>query len=215
LYCTRNVQHRLGVSKMPADKKAAVETVGSRVRQVVDAHHEGSVRKAAARLRMPHTTLAAIIHGEIPNPNAKFVTDFAAFHDISTDWLLTGKGRGPWWNGLQEVLEWDFLVIGLELHTTHPQLHRDLIDLPLATTSAARVFDVARFGGESRPHPDAKGARLEIAWTAGFFQASQLELSAWITFFTEWLEHAGKDGVRTALIRHAADVRKRFVRPRK
>jgi hypothetical protein len=90
------------------------------LRVLIDLEHEGSIRKAAAALEESPRTLAAIVSGQVKHPRADLVERIAKKKDVSVDWLLTGKGKGPedrtefdpdmpW----AELLEWAALVDSL------------------------------------------------------------------------------------------------------
>src|SRR4051794_33478520 len=92
--------------------------LGGRIGQLIRSRH-GAVNSAAKAMGIPQRTLAAIVSGEIKNPRAELVTRVAQFHQVTTDWLLTGKGEGPEqrdpFRGIEEVLKWDDLVLRLKL----------------------------------------------------------------------------------------------------
>lgn len=69
--------------------------LADRVKLLIDTYWEGNVNRAAKALGIPQPTLQRIGSGKTPNPRVKLLQQIASGCNVSTDWLLTGKGEGP------------------------------------------------------------------------------------------------------------------------
>jgi hypothetical protein len=90
--------------------------------------------------------------------------------------------------------------------------HSATLQLPRATATAAQVFSVAELG--NRPARKQKIGNHEVTtrmpFAAGFLEASRYEYRAWVAFFREWLELAGREKVRRTLMKNTDVIRLRF-----
>lgn len=187
-------------------------TLHDRVRTLIESRYGGNVNAAAKASGIPQRNLAAIVAREIKNPRAELVGRIARWFMVSTDWLLTGEGKGPddeWGVGVQEFLEWKHLITDLKLDEP---VHTLTLRLPRAAAGAMIVFRVSQLGG--RPTRKRKIEHYELEERApfapGFLDASRLEYQAWLAFFKQWLELAGREKVRQVLMRNAEAIRVRF-----
>jgi transcriptional regulator with XRE-family HTH domain len=71
------------------------ENIGSRLRRLIDAAHDGSVNRAASMTGLSHVTLGRIVKGQVTNPRAEALSRIAAAYQTTIDWLLHGKGAEP------------------------------------------------------------------------------------------------------------------------
>lgn len=72
-----------------------METLGDRVRRIVDQYWDGSVNAAATSMGIPQQTLQRVVSGKTANPRISVLDAIAKGSRASVDWLLTGAGRGP------------------------------------------------------------------------------------------------------------------------
>jgi transcriptional regulator with XRE-family HTH domain len=151
----------------------------SRVLGLVEFAHP-SVNAAAKAIGIPQRTLARIVTGEMPNPRAEVLRRIAAFYDVSVDWLLTGKGKGPgeWTTRPLDRITyspkagWHAAVRQLALD---PDLENKVLRLP-------RMMDVA-------VSVMALGAPQALVPAAG--EAIRWELEAWTTLVRALIQHLG------------------------
>ncbi len=190
--------------------------MAARVRQLIDGAHGGSVNAAAQDIGIPQRTLANVATGKVESPRSNVLLRVAEFYRVSVDWLLTGEGPGPErWIGYAAALEsirWADLVIALKLPEP---AHSALLYLPDATGQAAMLFRLPRLGGRPRQElPGHPGVFQKAGIAPEFITASQLEHRAWLAFFQGWIQQAGREAVREAVLANAEAVGKRFVAPR-
>jgi hypothetical protein len=131
---------------------------------------------------------------------------------VSTDWLLTGEGEGPdddWGVGVQEFLEWEHLITELKLPEP---VHSATLQLPRATARAVVVLRVSELGGRATRKRRIDNLEFEerAPFAPGFLHASGLEYQAWLAFFRQWLELAGREKVRRALMKNTDAISLRF-----
>ncbi len=78
------------------------EGLAARIEFLIDVFDRGSESAAAERTKVVQSTLHRIVHGragrpraEQPRINPEILMKIAHGYDVSTDWLLSGEGRGP------------------------------------------------------------------------------------------------------------------------
>lgn len=126
---------------MRGDRAAKARGLGERVTQLIEQYHHGNAHDAAQRTGIPYRTLRRLAAGEIANPRADAIRALSSLYEVTSDWLLEGRGDGPRLGQDAadqatlsiEALAWRSLLRRLDLPD-------DLIELaemvPLASTHA-------------------------------------------------------------------------------
>ncbi|MGI9076092.1 MAG: hypothetical protein ACR2G6_02040 [Gemmatimonadaceae bacterium] len=197
-----------------------MNSISSRVKEIVDVHHHGSVTAAARAMRIPQRTLARIVTGKSQIP-ADAIPRIAMLYSLSLDWLLTGEGSGPkrqegsqglggyqgsdvgfhlWSNA---SLQWVGLVLSLGLYETDVALHNAVLNLPHSANQASLLLHreqpaLEEIGGIARGTP-----LLRLA--------AKRELETWIAWVEGWLKLVGRDELRARLEGHAKEFGERLV----
>ena len=159
---------------------------------------------AAKAMGLPQPTLARIADGRVTNPRARALERIASYFDVSTDWLLSGRGRGPREDPREcrpfaELTGWRRALQELELSS---EARRVYDDLPGATSGAALWLS------QADEEPDVEAVFRESY--AASRAAMALELRAWTTLLGELVARFGRERMRTALERHVSRAKLGF-----
>lgn len=170
--------------------------LASRIRQLIESSHPGSLRKAAHAIGIPQQTLDRISKGE-SSPRADTLHKIAEFYGATVEWLLTGKGTAPpeEFNAsgvssyATQLFEWQAIVRSLELEK---QDAAALMELPRALTFMLYSFTL---NTPLMNHPQSSKVRE----TDEFYAAIRKHYDSWIQHFREWIRQAGTAMVRQQL----------------
>ena len=181
----------------------APDNLRARVQALID-EKKLSVNAAAAAIGIPQPTLAGILSGRTKEPRRPVVAQIAQHFGVDVEWIYEGKGRGigdrlgDTWSSA--ALRWMDMVLGLKLpEPANSALH----DLPMTTAQASTTMFLPRLAALTTPHEFPRATRK-------LREASTHEHEAWIAWLEEWMELAGRDVVRDAIIEHAERFRLRF-----
>jgi len=164
------------------------DSLGKRLRSLVEQVHAGSVNAAARDLGVAQQTLGRIIDGTVENPRSRLLQKVAEFYGVSIDWLLTGEGAPPQYDPAEptsDMARWRGLINSLEPSS---DLRTALEGLPLSVLTACVIVEA----GLRKPRQaDTEDESRRIA--------SGLEYEAWTTALTRWISIGGEKRVKAQL----------------
>lgn len=172
---------------MSTVSRAAQNTIGSRVGELVETFHSGSVNAAAKFVGIPQPTLRRIVVGLVQEPRASIVRRIAQAYNVSADWLLSGTGKGP--TRLADQFDPGAVLASLRLLR---EVVRSL-DLPTGIQSDVMSWAMMPLGVDVALSASV-AVQKEVTLTASAKLAE-----AWAGYFTELSGILGADRLRDAL----------------
>ena len=179
--------------------------LSSRVSQLVNRYHGGSVNAAAKDVGVPQPTLSRIVAGKVAEPRLHALERIAGFYNVSVGWLKGDRAGGPprltpWGVARVEWLRWKNLVESLNLPSP---LGRALLDMPLSIELAhiSLVPHLITRGGKSRTL-----RLLEKATGSGLSAGMAHAISAWYSLLAPLVSQYGVTDVREAIMQNPAFV---------
>lgn len=129
---------------------ASIDSLGERVRLLVDYRDQGNATAAAKRAGMPVATLDRILRGVVTSPRRDALERIAKAYDVSIDWLLTGASAEHPRDAREALRLWASVVYELQLT---PALQVAVLDLPTALDDFCDLLDLApEILAEQRTH---------------------------------------------------------------
>lgn len=176
--------------------------LATRVADLIDRFHGGSVNAAARDTGVSQPTLSRIAAGTVRRPRRSALERIASFYGVSLDWLETGEEAASGsvdaaaperWEESREWLRWAATIRRAELP---PRVERSVLAWPttIARTSEGVVRTIV---GDSPAQGSSDGP------PAAVHEAVRLQCEAWTVVVSAWLDTFEREAVARAIVRIA------------